>query len=168
MTYRPLAALAVAALIAGCGNAPDETTTATSTQTSVASPDKAVQFAECMRKHGSADFPDPGGSDQAFAEGIERAAKNSAVFDKALDACKDLRPPGLLGAKRTAKQQDAGLKFAQCIRDNGVKDFPDPVDGEPLVNTYLIPSTDKPGGMDILNAAMETCKDLGAAAIEGR
>jgi hypothetical protein len=38
-----------------------------------------------------------------------------------------------------------------------VKDFPDPVNGEPLVNTYKIPSSDKPGGMTILNAAMEKC-----------
>jgi hypothetical protein len=70
-----------------------------------------------------------------------------------------------LSGKRTPKQQSASLRFAQCIRDNGVKDFPDPVNGEPLVNTYKIPSSNKPGGMAILNAAMHKCgKVLGEAA----
>ncbi len=38
-----------------------------------------------------------------------------------------------------------------------MKDFPDPVNGEPLVNTHKIPSSNQPGGMDMLNAAMQTC-----------
>ena len=62
-----------------------------------------------------------------------------------------------MSAKRTPKQQSASLRFAQCIRENGVKDFPDPVNGEPLVNTYKIPSSNRPGGMTILNAAMHKC-----------
>ena len=31
-----------------------------------------------------------------------------------------------MGSKVTPQQQEARLKFAQCMRDNGVKDFPDP------------------------------------------
>jgi hypothetical protein len=58
-----------------------------------------------------------------------------AVFKKAVDACKDLQPPGTLSAKRGPEQQKEGLKFAQCMRENGVKDFPDPVNGQPLVDT---------------------------------
>ena len=38
-----------------------------------------------------------------------------------------------------------------------MKDFPDPVNGEPLIDTYKIPSSNKPGGMTILNAAMHKC-----------
>jgi hypothetical protein len=79
------------------------------------------------------------------------------VWTKAVDACKALKPPGALSAKRTPKQLSAEVKFAQCVRDHGVKDFPDPVNGEPLVNTYKIPSSNKPGGMTILNAAMQKC-----------
>jgi hypothetical protein len=52
------------------------------------------------------------------------------------------------------------LKFAQCIRANGVKDFPDPVNGQPIVDTTRIPSANKPGGMTILNAAMRKCGDV--------
>jgi hypothetical protein len=189
-TLRPLAAFAMVALIsvisAGCGsNAPSETgtgstgTASSSGTTSSASStgttgttssgahkkltarDKAVKFAECIRAHGVSDFPDPNEKNQ-FEYGV---SVTPAVWDKATTACKDLQPPGTLSGKRTPKQQSASLRFAQCIRDNGVKDFPDPVNGEPLVNTYKIPSSNKPGGMAILNAAMHKCgKVLGEAA----
>ena len=88
-----------------------------------------------------------------------------AVFEKAVGACKDLQPPGALSSTRTPKQQSASLRFAQCMRDNGVKDFPDPVNGEPLVDTNKIPSTNTQNGMTILNAAMQRCGSvLGLAA----
>jgi hypothetical protein len=175
-TLRPLPALALVALIslssAGCGsNAPSETGAASSSSTASSSGtggtkkltarDKAVKFAECIRAHGVSDFPDPNEKNQ-FEYGV---SVTPAVWDKATTACKDLQPPGTLSGKRTPKQQSASLRFAQCIRDNGVKDFPDPVNGEPLVNTYKIPSSNKPGGMDILNAAMRKCgKVLDVAA----
>jgi hypothetical protein len=49
------------------------------------------------------------------------------VWTKAVGACKPLRPPGTLSAKLTPAQESAALKFAQCIRELGVPDFPDPV-----------------------------------------
>jgi hypothetical protein len=54
------------------------------------------------------------------------------------------------------------------MRDNGVKDFPDPIKGEPLVDTTRIPSSARKGGMTILNAAMETCRELLAKAAAGQ
>jgi hypothetical protein len=184
-TLRPLAAVAMVALIsvmsAGCGsNAPSETGTAStgagSTGASNASNsattssgadkkltarDKAVRFAECIRAHGVSDFPDPNEKNE-FDYGV---SVTPAVWKQATTACKDLQPPGTLSSKRTSKQQSAALRFAECIRENGVKDFPDPVNGEPLVDTYKIPSSNKPGGMTILNAAMRKCRNvLGLAA----
>ncbi|HEY6892402.1 MAG TPA: hypothetical protein VI300_31645 [Solirubrobacter sp.] len=163
---RPLAALALIALIgAGCGsNAGSETGTATSTGTpakKLTAHDKAIKFAECIRAHGVSDFPDPNAKND-FEYGV---SVTPAVWKQATTACKDLQPPGTLSSKRTPKQQSASLRFAQCIRDNGVKDFPDPVNGEPLVNTYKIPSSNTASGMAILNAAMKKCgKALGEAA----
>ena len=166
-------AIALVALIglssAGCGsNASSETGTASSVGTAssgankkLAARDKAVKFAECIRAHGVSDFPDPNEKNQ-FDYGV---SVTPAVWNKATTACKDLQPPGTLSGKRTPKQQSASLRFAQCIRDNGVKDFPDPVNGEPLIDTYKIPSSNRPGGMTILNAATQKCgKVLGEAA----
>jgi hypothetical protein len=173
---RPLAALAMVALIsvisAGCGsNAPSETSTASSPGTASNSGTgstknatdqaKAVKFAECIREHGVPHFPDPDAKGD-FVFGID---VSPAVWRKAVDACKDLQPPGALSGKRSPKQQSAALRFARCIRENGVKDFPDPVNGDPLVDTTKIPSSNQPGGMTVLNAAMHKCgRVLGLAA----
>ena len=172
---RPLVALALAGVIglisAGCGsNASSETGTATGTATSTSSPgtastassggntkltarDKAVKFAECMRAHGVPHFPDPDPKGE-LNFGVDVSKE---VFTRAVDACKALQPPGSLSSKRTPKQQSASLRFAQCVREHGVKDFPDPVNGEPLIDTTKIPSSNRPGGMTILNAATHKC-----------
>ena len=178
---RPLVALALVGLIglitAGCGaNASSETGTASGTASSSGSgsssrttsgagttssgadkkltkQEKAVKFAECMRANGVPHFPDPDpNGDSNFGVDVTRE-----VWLKAVDACKALKPPGALSSKRTPKEQSVSLRFAQCVRDHGVKDFPEPVNGEPLIDTYKIPSSNKPGGMTILNAATEKC-----------
>jgi hypothetical protein len=167
---RPLAALALVALIsAGCGsNAPSESGTASSTGTggkqNATAQDKLVKFAECIRAHGVPDFPDANAKGD-FEYGV---SVTPAVWTKAVDACKSLQPPGSLSSKRTPKQQTAGLRIAECIRKNGVKDFPDPVNGEPLINTYKIPSSNRPGGMTILNAAIQKCRSLMDEAAAGQ
>jgi hypothetical protein len=151
----PLATLATVAVIgAGCSSAPSETSTDSSGRSTAATKqEKAVKFAECMRANGVPHFPDPDPKgDVNFGVDV-----SGEVWLKAVDACKALKPPGALSSKRTPKEQSASLRFAQCVRDHGVKDFPDPVNGEPLIDTYKIPSSNKPGGMTILNAATKTC-----------
>jgi hypothetical protein len=59
-------------------------------------------------------------------------------------------------------------ELAKCMRENGVKDFPDPVNGEPLINTYKIPSSSRPGGMTILNAAIQKCRPVLDQAAAGQ
>ncbi len=169
----PLAALAAVALIgAGCSNGSAENGdtgagtagTGSSPNEKLTARDKAVKFAECIRAHGVRDFPDPNGKNQ-FEYGVSVTV---TVWKRATTACKDLQPPGTLSAKRTPKEQSASLRFAECIRANGVKDFPDPVNGEPLVNTYKIPSSNTANGMTILNAAMQKCGDVLEEAAGGQ
>jgi hypothetical protein len=159
---RPLVALGLAGLIgligAGCGsNASSESgTTSSGGSTKLTAQEKAVKFAECMRANGVPHFPDPDSKGESnFGVDVTRE-----VWLKAIDACKALKPPGALSSKRSPKEQSASLRFAQCVRDNGVKDFPDPVNGEPLIDTYKIPSSNKPGGMTILNAATHKCSGI--------
>jgi hypothetical protein len=164
-TLRPLAALALVALIcAGCSNAPSDNNAA---NTTAASHDQAVKFAECMRNNGVSQFPDPDASGSFTIDGVVNGSSldtTSAAWKKAIDACKGLEPAGFMGTERTAQQQQNALKFAQCIRDNGVKDFPDPAADQPLIDTNRIPSANQAGGMTILHAAMQKCRDLAAAA----
>jgi hypothetical protein len=165
---RPLAALAVIAMVAlisaGCSNAPAETGAGSNVggNGNAANYPKAVKFSECMRKNGVAKFPDPDASGQLTIDEVVNESSvdpDSAVWKKAIRACKDLEPPGFTGNKRSAEDQEKALKFAQCIRDNGVKDFPDPDPDGPIVDTNRIPSSATNGGMRNLNAAMRKCGD---------
>jgi hypothetical protein len=159
----PLAALAIVALIGvGCSN-DDSGGGKTS-----ADYESAVKFSECMRENGVSEFPDPDASGSLTIDGVLNGSSldpSSPAWKAAMAACKDLQPSGFTGDEDvTAEEQEARLEFAQCIRDNGVEDFPDPAPGDPLVDTNRIPSAATESGMTILNAAMEACGDLGAQA----
>ena len=181
-TLRPLAALAMVALVAvisagcggtdsssGTGNAGTSSSVGTGGNKNVTARDKAVRFSECMRANGVSAFPDPNASGELTIDAVANGSSldtSTAAFEQAMSACRDLEPPGFTGHERTAQEQEAALEFAQCIRDHGVKDFPDPAIDEPLVDTYRIPSSATPGGMAILNAAMQKC-DASAAGVTG-
>lgn len=190
---RPLAALgliAMVALISACGSsAPAGTGTAggssgtagstggatssgtagtagTAGNTQATKRRKAVRFAKCMRASGVSGFPDPSASGRLTIDAVANGSSldtSTPAFTRALSACKDLEPAGFTGGKRSPEQQSAALRFAQCIRQNGVKDFPDPANGQPLVDTNRIPSAATSSGMSILNAAMQKCGDAAAA-----
>jgi hypothetical protein len=172
MRRQPLTTLVLVALVcAGCGaNAAPETGTGSSTGTATESTthrEKAVRFAACMRDNGVSEFPDPDASGELTIDAVVNGSSldtSGAAWKAAISACKDLQPSGFTGHKRSAGQQDAALRFARCMRDNGVKDFPDPTAGAPLVDTNRIPSSARPGGMSILNAAMQACGDAAGAA----
>ena len=163
----PLAAVALIVLIGvGCGG-----NDSSGGDTTAATQEKAVRFAECMRENGVSQFPDPDASGELTIDGVLNGSSidpSSPVWTQAVDACKGLQPPGFTGHTRSAEEQDASLRFAQCIRENGVEDFPDPTPDSPLVDTNRIPSANTPGGMSILNAAMDKCSDAGAEAMRGQ
>ncbi len=113
---------------------------------------KAVKFAACMREHGLSGFPDPDASGELTIDGIVNGSSldpDSPAWKEAIGACKDLQPSGFTGHKRGSGQQDAALAFAECIRANGVPDFPDPAPDQPLVDTNRIPSSATDAGMTI-------------------
>ena len=129
-----------------------------------------MKFAECMRDNGVSEFPDPdASSDQEFVDGVVNAGPEHRGVEEGHRRVQGPAAAGLhWAAKRTPSSRAARLKFAQCIRENGVKDFPDPANGEPLVDTNRIPSANREGGMTILNAAMAKCGDAAADALGDR
>jgi hypothetical protein len=164
-----LALIAMVVLISACGSsAPSGSRTDSSgANNTAATAQKAVKFAECMRNNGVSDFPDPGASGQFTIDGIANGSSldtSTPAFTQAISACKDLEPAGFMGSTRSPQQMQAALEFAQCIRADGVPDFPDPTNGQPLVDTNRIPSAAEPGGMSILKAAMQKCRSAAAAA----
>jgi hypothetical protein len=168
---RPLAALGLIAtvgVIGACGSSAQTSVDAGGGGNSTsANAKKAVKFAKCMRSNGVRQFPDPSASGKLTIDEVANGSSidpSTPAFTQAISACKNLEPAGFTGSKRSSAQQAAGLRFAQCIRANGVKDFPDPTPNGPLVDTGRIPSAAEPGGMSILNAAMHKCGNEAAAA----
>lgn len=165
-TLWPLVVLAaVAVLSTGCSRAAAET----SSGNTATNRDQAVKFAACMRANGVKEFPDPDASGTLTIDAIANGSSvdtNSAAFQQAIATCKDLQPAGFVGHKRTAQEQASALEFAQCVRDNGVKDFPDPTPDGPLIDTNRIPSAAGKGGTSIpgLQAAMQKCRDFATNA----
>lgn len=126
-----VALVAIAVLASACGSSTPGATNST------ASHDQAVTFSQCMRNNGVSNFPDPSASGQFTIDGIANSSginTNSPAFQQALGACKSLEPSGFTGTQRTPQQQAAALKFAQCMRNNGISNFPDPSPDGPIIN----------------------------------
>ncbi|HVF53076.1 MAG TPA: hypothetical protein VNC78_05650 [Actinomycetota bacterium] len=94
-------------------------------------PEKArIEFAECMREHG-VEVPDPaaapGDEGGAVFIGVE-GEFDEAKFKEADDACRHLLQGAFEepSAAQMDEFEDAAVAFAQCMRDNGVEDHPDP------------------------------------------
>jgi hypothetical protein len=158
----------VALIGAGCANAPAQNGTKHATHR-----DKAMKFAKCMRDHGVSAFPDPDASGELTIDGIVNRSSldpSAPAWKQAIRACKNLQPPGFTGHKRSAEQQRAALKFAACMRENGVEDFPDPTADAPLIDTNRIPSAAGRGALSIpgFQAAVQRCGDVLAGALERR
>lgn len=82
--------------------------------------DDAYKYRQCLRDNGvKVEEPKEG-----QAAGIE--VKDEKAFKKAKEACKDLPGAGKeMSAEEQQKALDKSIKFAQCMRENGV-DMPDP------------------------------------------
>ncbi|SNT65770.1 hypothetical protein SAMN05421812_12641 [Asanoa hainanensis] len=109
-------------------------------------------FAACMREHG-VDMPDPQPGSKLGIE-LDKLDKDK-VLD-AVDACRDLMPGGGKDVKLNPDQLERQRALAECMRANGVPDFPDPdPDGGAAVREYILDKHDA----DVL-AALETCRDV--------
>jgi hypothetical protein len=132
----------------------------------------AVAYAQCMRDNGVPHFPDPN-SDGEFALDVSPDKPdldfNSPQFQAAQEVCKSLEP------RRSAEQQaedlTARLRYAQCMRDQGISDFPDPPTGSGP-NTQSQSGQSQPqSNLDPdspqFQAAHEACKQYLPADAEG-
>ncbi|GAA3628062.1 hypothetical protein GCM10022419_136370 [Nonomuraea rosea] len=122
-----LAALTMAGAACGSDQEPGRTVASLAPQAgsaSAAAPQggsKAdpVAFAQCVRENGVPDFKDP-----EPGKGLDL---DSPALTKAAEACKEFMPapPPQNDPGATWSTADK-LKYAACMRDNGVPSFPDP------------------------------------------
>ncbi|MFI6320363.1 hypothetical protein ACIBG8_22710 [Nonomuraea sp. NPDC050556] len=102
--------------------------TACSAQSPASAPSDAraglLKYAQCMRSHGIANFPDPEGTQVGVkAQAGSDLDPKSQPFIAADAACRHFIP-----ARQgdPAKLKAEALKFSACMRKNGYPDFPDP------------------------------------------
>ena len=94
---------------------------------------KFLAYSRCMRGHGISDFPDPttsAGGDVAInvngGPGSD-LRKNNPTFRSANQACKSLESRGASETPQQSSQKIAAeVKWAKCMRSNGLPGFPDP------------------------------------------
>jgi hypothetical protein len=88
--------------------------------------DGPFKYSKCMRENGLPDFPDPqtndgGGFSLSLPEGTDRQK-----VEEAEKKCKQFMPNGGQPQKPSPEMIDSARKMAQCMRENGFPDFPDP------------------------------------------
>lgn len=136
--HRCTAAVAIscALLLAACGSMGPSSAQTSTNATNAA---LLVRYAGCMRSHGVPSFPDPSTSqsgDNSF--GIDGFNFNlpanlntrSPAYQTAQKACQGVIGLGGSGPARNpalaAKAKKAALARAECMREHGVPNFPDP------------------------------------------
>jgi hypothetical protein len=118
-----VAAVAVLATACGGSSAPSSASSTTFAQ--------ELALARCMRSHGVPSFPDPDASG-----GFHLNGTIDSQIVAAYGACRHLLPGGpslaqvqqqvQQGQQKQEQALPALLKFSQCMRSDGVPNFPDP------------------------------------------
>jgi hypothetical protein len=136
----------VAALVAGCGggssspgvahlaggngasNAADPSSGSSSSGSDAERQQKLVAFAQCMRSHGVAEFPEPAEGHILFHPGGAGGLHpDSPQFKAAAKTCRKLLPNGGEPTpQQRAELQERALKFSDCMRSHGLPNFPTP------------------------------------------
>jgi hypothetical protein len=158
------AGLALALGLAGCdrGHGPGIATAGgagatRSTDPSAPAADKQErgrQFAQCLRDHG-VDVPDPD-EDKALVR--DGADVDKHRLQAATEACRAFAPADEAKTHElTPAELEQLRQFAQCLRDHGVPDWPDP---EPDGGFGDDPAVVQAKNSPHMRAAMETCQSL--------
>jgi hypothetical protein len=117
----------------------------------------ARAYSACMRSHGVPNFPDPDENGRLLVKGgVDGLRMNTPQAKKAAQACAHLQPNGPSAAQE-AKDQQAFLTYARCMRSHGVPKFPDPKPGEGISigpKTGVDPSTPQ------FKVAQEACRNV--------
>jgi hypothetical protein len=146
---------AVLMLSAGCGSS-DNPGSPTATGSTGADDPKAaaVQFAECMRKNGSPNFPDPirdENGDWSFPPSVGKPVAPPACES----AFQKMRTVNQRHAEASSNADPQKLRaFAKCMRQQGLADWPDPTpEGAfPLPGRYA-----PPDGESLIAAPLRAC-----------
>jgi hypothetical protein len=107
---------------------------------------QGLKFAKCMREHG-VEMEDPKGGRITVKSG----PGDQANMQKAQEACQKYLPQ--ISEADRKKGNENALKYSQCMRKNGVEEFPDPENGGLRINEGIAKDPD-------FKKAEEACRKL--------
>ena len=112
----------------------DENTVSTTIFDEVTFEEGVLDFAQCMREEGI-NFPDPTFDIDGNPQFDNVDVENEDEFEEAFTNCEDILRNALpeqfdLDPEVEAALVDASLEFSQCMREEGISNFPDPTPGE--------------------------------------
>jgi hypothetical protein len=162
-----LGAALAAAVIAGCGGSSSSgsrgssgaTAPITSTRTANSSTNSPtiskgapvpgtqpslLAFAKCMRAHGVPNYPDPHaisptqGTQRVSSGSSDGVNPQSPAYQAAANDCRSLAVARPVTQALASQVMAAQLRFAVCMRANGVPNFPDPTSNGEIGNNGAI------------------------------
>ncbi|HTX08304.1 MAG TPA: hypothetical protein VME22_06810 [Solirubrobacteraceae bacterium] len=128
-----------------------------------------MKFSGCVRSHGVTDFPDPTVGSNGLPSWNDSWSMNAKAQAEALPAAqracrKDLPDLGPHTSAEKAAANAVALKYATCMRSNGVPNFPDP-NGQGVIQI-----NSASGGLDTsspqFQKAAAACKDVDSGFAE--
>ena len=126
-------------------------------------------YSKCMRRHGIPDFPDPtsspggGVSIQINGGPGSDLDRNNPKFKSANRTCQSLEPGAGSQPSQSAAKIAAEVKWAQCMRSNGLPGFPDPDSQGAFDSSKFNEST--PAFQSASNACQSLMNSLGAIPV---
>jgi hypothetical protein len=151
--YKVLAGATVTlALVSGCGGSGGGTPTK-SPKAQAGGTTSLVQLAQCARAHGMPNFPDP-----TQAPDGSWQFPPTAEGQQLPDACASLKRSlgGQGSAPKAASAADMAKlrQFAQCMRQHGLPDWPDPKDD----GSFAPPARIMQGGKAATRTQIQACR----------
>jgi hypothetical protein len=142
------------ASMTGCGSTGPLSGTVTNAPSGSNSP---IQFSQCIRANGVPSFADPGPG------GYQRSGINlqSPAVQSAMNACMHYLPQSGHSPPVPASVRHQELLLANCMRANGVPNFPDPDKNGDIEFPVTSPIPQSPAFQRAQNGP---CKKMGAAA----
>jgi hypothetical protein len=132
--------VALALLAAACGGS-NSPRAAGGSSPGNSAPASAVAYSGCMRSHGVPEYPDPDSNGNLPKDNAQDLGVSSSRYQTAERACRHLLPSSdttfIASLTQCLMNSDCppavvqqalteGRKFAQCMRNHGVPNWPDP------------------------------------------
>jgi hypothetical protein len=160
----PARLLGLGAIVASLGLAACGGSGGSGAKASAATPaDNALKFSKCMREHGVASFPDPeiSGGNVKLQFKATGGQVSPQTLEAAQRACQRYQAPEQqnLTPQQKVEREEAGLKFAKCMREHGIN-LPNPTTSGGGIRIKGGPGTGLDPSSPAFEAAQKACQGL--------